>query len=55
MKFRHIMYLLLGVGKKPTEEEIITPIKILIIATALGIAFLGSVSLLMLMAKYIIG
>ena len=32
MKFKHVMYLLLGVGKKPTEEEIITPIKILVIA-----------------------
>ena len=55
MKFKHVMYLLLGVGKKPTEEEIITPIKILVIATALGITFLGSVSLLMMLAKFIIG
>ena len=55
MKFKHVMYLLIGVGKKPTEEEVITPIKILVIATALGIAFLGSVSLLMMFAKFIIG
>jgi len=55
MKFKHVFNLLIGVGKKPTEEEIVTPLKILIMAIALGIAFLGSVSLLMLMAKYIIG
>tara|TARA_B100000902_G_C26610631_1_gene574932 strand:- start:163 stop:330 length:168 start_codon:yes stop_codon:yes gene_type:complete len=55
MKFKHVLYLLIGVGKKPTEEEIVTPLLIFVMAIALGIAFLGSVSLLMLLAKYIIG
>ena len=51
---KHVLSLLLGVGKKP-EEFYITPFKILIYAIALGIAFLGCVSLLMLLAKFIIG
>jgi len=50
--FRNTFRLLVGVGK--SEHNTVTPFQILITAIALGFAFLGSISLLLILASIII-
>ena len=52
--FKHVFSILIGVGSKP-EEFKVTPIRILVMAMAVGVAFLGSISLLMISMKLILG
>tara|TARA_Y100001937_G_scaffold8111_1_gene10171 strand:+ start:3860 stop:4030 length:171 start_codon:yes stop_codon:yes gene_type:complete len=50
--FKHVFSLLIGVGKKPAEF-IVTPVKIFLLALSLGLAFLGSIALLMVLVKFL--
>jgi hypothetical protein len=52
--FRHISKLLLGVGSAEDEDFEVTPIKILITALLVALGFLGTVSVLILVASLLI-
>jgi len=50
--FRNTFRLLIGVGK--SHNNTVTPSQILITAIAVGFAFLGSISILLLLASLVI-